>query len=187
MLVCDDSRDGYRVPACRSSQMNPATASFLPLTDPERPPEPSGTREAALAPSGRRDALGRGRIQPASLGNRTRGTRGSPSPACTAPPAALPSFSSGSGACPAQPAGAQRHGFSPQSHGCCPRCPAGQGWDRASPSWHPHWQQAAPGAVPAGPHPSGGSTGRGGQQRGAGAGRGLAHPCPPRLWSLQRQ
>lgn len=187
MLVCDDSRDGYRVPACRSSQMNPATASFLPPTDPERPPEPSGTREAALAPSGRRDALGRGRIQPASLGNRTRGTRGSPSPACTAPSRSPSLLFFGFWCIPSPASRCPAPRVQPAVPRLLPSLPSWSGLGQGQPQLASSLAAGSPGGSARGPHPSGSSSGRGGQQRGAGAGRGLAHPCPPRLWSLQRQ
>lgn len=202
-MVDDESRDGYRVPACRSTQMNPATASFsvllipcLTLADPEQPPgalQHQGGGSGSFW--GTKDAHG-GREDPTALGNRDIGNLWVPLalPALP-PPRALPSFSPGSGAFPAQPS---QQVPSPTNE-IQPTVPAAFAAQvgRAGTEGQPDLASSL----------AEGSTGLSGcrsssrreqqrprQQSGntaplpaTGARRGPAHPCPPRLWSLQRQ
>lgn len=162
---------------------------------------PPSTREVVLAPFRHEGcSCGRGRIQP-PRGTRTEGTYGSPLPClhCLLPEPFPPFLQvlvhfqpSTASRCPAQ-----WTRFSPQSQSSCLPCPSGPGWDRGSAGpEHPpcqkgstevsacrtssQWEQQWPR--------------RGGQQScnttplpGTGARRGPAHPCPPRLSSLQRQ
>lgn len=107
----------------------------------------------------------RKREDPAAPGNQDRRNLWVPLalPALS-PPRALPSFSSGSGAFPAQPAGAQPNG---QDSAHSPRAAAFPapvvlaGTEGQSDLSILLVRRAAPRSVPAGPHPSGSSSGPG--------------------------